>query len=503
MRPVIVVLVACVATSPVGGAGSQSPAGTTSVQQLIDQLGSTKFSERDKAMKELHARGPAVLPALRQALKSSAAPEVRQRIQLLVNRLEDSELAAKLLEPRRVRLRLKEATVGEAVQELAKRSGYPIHLSDTASAAGRKVTLDTGDTTFWDAFYRLCRAAEVVEDHSLMGPFVGNNDLPKLQNYLHIIKTAPGIHLTVGKAADVPTCLVGSVRIRLLKITAPPDGPLDVVLEVSGEPCLCGLAPAGPVQAIKALDEQGNALATAPPPSAPAPPPNEETGRRLLSYRGSGWVAILLDHTILKGNTFAAASPVGEGPFLTTFRVRPGEKTPRRLKELSGKLTLLTTVEAKAPLVIDDVLRATARSVKAGDGSKLTVEKVGRLQNEDIYVQVTWEKAVGANTLLGLRGSVGGRQVWRNNIELGGDTPDHSPALLSGAPRLLDRDGKGFGLAKWSSQGWTITRSQMVHRLTLVYRPQPGQGPPSRLVSPGQRVVPFEAAFKFTDIQLP
>jgi hypothetical protein len=88
-------------------------------------------------------------------------------------------------------------------------------------------------------------------------------------------------------------------------------------------------------------------------------------------------------------------------------------------------------------------------------------------------------------------------------VEIGGVPGDRSPAVLADAPRLLDVDDKEWTLAEWSSQGWTITRGQMLHRLTLLYRPQPGQAAPAQLVVPGQRVFTLETTFTLRDVPLP
>lgn len=110
------------------------------------------------------------------------------------------------------------------------------------------MTLDTGDTTFWDALQRLCKVADLVEDSSISGPFDGKRGFSTTE-WQRIVSAAPGIHLKRGKAVHVPTCVAGSVRIRLVK--AVPVGPdVELVLEVSGEPRFCGLASGGPVEVV-------------------------------------------------------------------------------------------------------------------------------------------------------------------------------------------------------------------------------------------------------------
>src|SRR5262249_12381156 len=78
-------------------------------------------------------------------------------------RLQNQKLLAvtrKLLAPTRVRLTYRDAPVLEAVADLAAKTGFQIsYIDDPEKLNGRKVTLDTGDTTFWQAFDLFCRKA--------------------------------------------------------------------------------------------------------------------------------------------------------------------------------------------------------------------------------------------------------------------------------------------------------------------------------------------------------
>src|SRR5207248_2605294 len=65
----------------------------------------------------------------------------------------------------------------DAVAELARQSGYNIQvLGDRAALASRKITLDTGETTFWQAFDQLCEKGGLVENSNFNpnggGPYV-------------------------------------------------------------------------------------------------------------------------------------------------------------------------------------------------------------------------------------------------------------------------------------------------------------------------------------------
>lgn len=410
------------------------------------------------------------------------------------------ELTAKLLAPQRVRLNLKNATVAEAVAELAKQAGHPIHLRDTASRTTTRVTLDTGDTTFWDAFERLCQEAGLIEDEAVMGPFGDFKDGRPLSNSANIMTAPAGMHLTAGKAQSLPTVVAGSVRVRLVK-TALSPGAVDLFLEVSGESRLRGLEPAAPIQITRSIGGQGQQL----PWAASSSPnsPKESSARKLLGHRGGRWVVILTDDTAIKGNCFGPASPVAEGPFVATVRLQRKDPRVKSLQELSGRLKLQTSVVSDKPLVIDHIRAAGAQSVKTGEGVAVKVVRVEQLPNNNWRVQAAWERHHQA-LRPGSKGAAGRYKAsFGSQALINGSDRHGSPDTLTDAPRLVDSDGGSLPLIEWISDGWNVTYGQMIHRVRLVYRPQPGQAAPAQLVWVGQQTSEFEVPFTFKDIVLP
>jgi hypothetical protein len=133
------------------------------IDKLIEQLGSSKFDEREQANKALDAIGAPALEALRKAAKSEDA-EVRMRAAELVKAIESRVESATVLKPTTIHLVFKDTPVPEAVEEFKKKCGYTIVLHDPENKLKeRKVTLDTGDTTFWKAFDQFCEKAGVHE----------------------------------------------------------------------------------------------------------------------------------------------------------------------------------------------------------------------------------------------------------------------------------------------------------------------------------------------------
>jgi len=496
------VAAACVIAAPQG----QDQATPERIRQLLDKLGSEKFAEREKAMKELEAIGPAALPTLRPALKSEDT-EVRRRVETLVQKLEDQNLATDLLTAKRVRLQLKDSTVNEALAEIARQTGYQVNVDNTIGE--RKGTLDTGDTTFWQALDQLCTKAGLVE--SAVAAPVAGVPMARIKIVGGIVETAApsALQLVNGKPNKMPTCYAGSVRIRVVRTTAAANGEIDIVVEVAGEPRLLDFAPSGQPVITKAVDDQGQLLSPLGMPDAPpAMPPmanngigNNGAGNGQGKGNGNGNVG---NGVFIAG----VSTPPTEGfkSFQVTLRLKAGEKQAKKLAELSGKLKVQTKVDTQPLLAIDDVLKAAGKTAKSSDGSSITVHKVEQLANGDVRVEVGMENFPGQNPLANLGGVIrikGGAaniQINGQQIVVGG----LANAFGADSPlRLLDAKGDSFAVAGMPSSSVNINGAQMSQRVTLVFRPRPGQGPATRLVVPSYRNFAFEMPFTLSNVTLP
>jgi hypothetical protein len=93
-----------------------------------------------------------------------------------------------------LRLEFKDTPVTEAVKQLVIKSGYRIVIQgDSRKLAERKVTLDTGETTFWQAFDQLCQKAGLVQVTNLnANPRFGNPPLNGIQVQPLPIQAIPG-----------------------------------------------------------------------------------------------------------------------------------------------------------------------------------------------------------------------------------------------------------------------------------------------------------------------
>jgi hypothetical protein len=174
LRLALALAVGLAAPAPVLAQASRAePVGPERVQKLIKDLGSSRFAERAKAQQELKRIGEPALDALQKAARSDDA-ETSRAAGELVKFIHAKRQTTTVMAPKQVRLNVKDMPVREAVAELAKQSGYTIELQGDAKAlAGRKVTLDTGTTTFWEAFDQLCEKAGLIEA-APANPYGGN-----------------------------------------------------------------------------------------------------------------------------------------------------------------------------------------------------------------------------------------------------------------------------------------------------------------------------------------
>ena len=138
-------------------------ADTKKIDKLVEQLGSETFAERKKASEVLDTIGEPALEALRKATRSEDT-EVRKRATELVTRIEKRVVSARILTAKQVHLVFKAVPLTEAVEELGKKTGYKIRLHDPdGKLKDRKITLDTGKTTFWNALNQFCQKAGLVD----------------------------------------------------------------------------------------------------------------------------------------------------------------------------------------------------------------------------------------------------------------------------------------------------------------------------------------------------
>jgi hypothetical protein len=529
------------------------------IAELIEKLGNAKFSERESARRELESIGMPALEALRRAAKSSDLERSR-RAGDIVRVLEEKASTAQILAPVKVRLHLNNTPVLDAIKDLEKQSRYPIRVQgDLTALIGRKVMLDTGVTSFWEALDQLCAAAGLVETAPpssqplprtfrvpaiKLRPALPGGGLPvvpparpapkgpalqikdreagvqvqaaqlpqappapppvpavRWTTRSALVRTNTGeIYLTAGSPKKVPTCYAGAVRIRLLPPAAGVKraGETAFVLEAAAEPRLENFSLTAAPRIDRALDDRGQDLSLA---LDPMPPANADVPPAPLPAMGAP--AVWFDTNPVQHN------------LRSTVRLKLGAKEAKTLKELKGTLNAQALTSSEPLVTMDDIFNAAGKIAKGASGALIEVKAVDKLAGGDIQLRVRVERPPDANAIGNAVGGIafagGNIQVQQIQIVVRGGGGNavvggfiSRPAdLHNGLPVLLDKDGKSYDLVSLPSRSMQANGRVLTQEATMVFRPRPGQGEPARLVLNGQRMATFSVPFSFRDVPLP
>ncbi len=150
----------------IGIAALAACAETPSTQQLIERLGSKRFSERKEAAALLRERGPNALPELRKAL-AHADQDIRQTAASLIAPIE-SIIA---LAPKRFDVKARNQLLSEVLEQLGKQAQATFQVEEEDDRD--LVTLDLKNATFWEAMDALGRATGRINDSA-------NRDKPQI-----------------------------------------------------------------------------------------------------------------------------------------------------------------------------------------------------------------------------------------------------------------------------------------------------------------------------------
>jgi hypothetical protein len=481
--------------------------------RLVRQLGSLHFAERQSASQALEQKGAPALDALRRGTQSPDL-EVRRRAEEILRRIERQLESTRLLTPRRVHLTYRDVSLSDALADFNKKTGFELRIEgDKAAWAGRKLTLDTGDVTVWEAFAQFSREAGLVE-HSLTGGTTSTTKTDAVANMeaelrllavrqARVQKLIAGLDgqeglpdsgpfvlaMVSGKTPALPMCTTGGLRVRALTRATPGWGQtkgteeLTCTLDIAPEP---GMAWVGlfDVQVRKAIDDRKQELApAASADEAPAIPyfvPAPILARRKPQM----------------GLDVYAANDVASSPAQQVdVKVRAGKEQSRCLAELRGVLVGQMQTPPEALLSLPNILQATGKSAQTVDGSSVKVLEVRRESDGEVHVQIELFSVPRAESMpFPARQQLNRLVVWNA-------TASNRPA-----PRdlcLRDAAGKDFRAVRQSVDQMQFNGQGLVYSVTLHFHPNPGQGAPDRLVLMGRRQVLVEAPFTLHNIPLP
>lgn len=145
---------------PAGSKFSDKPqVSPADIEKWIEQLGNAEFQVRQEALRKLREAGLEAIPILEQALTKYTDPNIRRHIKELLT----SYNAAPQLLPTRITLKLREVSLQETLQALAKATGYRFELAPFGDSADSRVvfTWDWQNATFWEVLQELCNCAGI------------------------------------------------------------------------------------------------------------------------------------------------------------------------------------------------------------------------------------------------------------------------------------------------------------------------------------------------------
>ena len=477
------VVIATAATGPASAADDPAADGKH-IASLIEKLGSAKFQERRAAQKNLEKIGAPALEQLRRVPTTDL--EASKRAAELIRKIEEKVLTDSLLAAKRVRLKIKDKPALDAVNELARLSGATIHITGDhrAKVAGRKITLDTGAVTFWQALDQLCAQAGLVELASTPVPPSVGFGVSAVQDTLNTSSDA-GISLVPGNSTTQHVSYAGSVRAVVYAVNEGNKKHYALKLEASAEPRIQGFAVVGTPLIAKALDDQGQNLKLVPPP-----PPPEEDATPGLPRRGR----------FGRGRRFYLALPLASRRDVTLQLAR-GPKPAKKLKELTGTYTTQMIAPAEELGALTGILKAAGKSATGKDSGTLTLNAIDKLPSGDYRLEIALKRPIDPQTLSGAVVMRNGMvQIQKIQIQFGiGAAADLSSADL---PQLLDAKGKKLTAVELPVWGGNVSTGIDSRTMTVVYHRPKGVGEPSRLAYHGTRLVNVTVPFAFHDVPL-
>jgi len=439
-------------------------------EESVRKLSSGRYQDRERATRELETMGDEAHDALKKAAASNE-PEVRKRAEDLLQKIEERQTQAKLLAPKMVRLKVADMSVADAITELTKASGYPIQFQgDRTVISGRKITLDTGETTFWKAFDDLCVQGKLVEPTN-----VGTQRVVR-GGYINGIPRNVGqqgtLQVTNGDPSPLRFAYAGAVRVRLTLIPAVNGQKPGYVIDASAEPRMQSFAMMHEPVIDRAIDELGQTLI---PASA-------------LPNQANAHLAEIDFIEMPQG--------MGMQNRRTQLRFEPTAKPSTKVSLLKGTLSASMQVPDKELVVVKEVMKNLGNTVRGKDGSGLTVvslEKVGAEYRARLRLE-------GTQMNMGNGGMVfagAGQVVIQGNVIINGRMGGQQNSL----PVLTDAEGKAYASGPVTQNSVSINNGSISTEVTLTYRGT-NVGEPATMTLSGSRNIAVPVPFEFRDLPL-
>jgi hypothetical protein len=469
------------------------------ISGLVFQLGSPRFKEREDATQQLHELGAPALEALKNAVRSRD-PEIRRRAESLTGLILHEVEIRQILKPTMVRLACNNVRVSDAVADLAQKTGFTLDCRPGVRISQERITLDTGDVTFWEAMAKLRAAAGLVERLAPLQEAQSVRVLNRQQGRVQVIaslqngvsqRAHDSIQLDIGKEPSLPTCYAGAVRIRGLPIenSTPfagerrPDEVL-ALLEVSPQPKM-GWQRVLDVEVRRAVDDKGQALATV---------LDIENARAALLGRLPRQRFVVTDD----GRRMVADAR------LVPVRFGRAERVSRALKEVSGVVTAQVLSPLQPIFTVNDILKAQGKAYPGNHGELLKVARITRSPDGSVTMSLQVnETGFGMNQVavaLPRRGPQANFLV--NGALLNRAGGNHWGQSDECRLTLADAQGRPFGTSSTQASMALNADGSVTHTIDIVCQRKDGEGDAARLSLSARRNVIVEIPFDLKDVPI-
>lgn len=317
------------------------------IQILVDQLGSPRFREREKANRELIALGDTARSVLLRSAASTTDPEIERRLEVLIAKIDHDRLVV----PKRITLHGR-YPVQEIVRHITRQTGYT--FSEITNDEKIMMSVNWSKIPFWDAIDEIANATGFSiqmngDESATIGLFDGDSYDPYVYRNgpYRLVATSIGTNsnrqLSGLPRRAMPNGQYGGINLNLMLYSEPKNPMLSV-----GVPTV-----------TKAIDDQGQSLVAT----------NEDSNRFGFSsfyYSGGG----------MPGHSLYSAVNLA----------KPG-KDATMIKELRGKVPVTLLAGSRPELTIEPL----AKSLKKKFVSRTTevvIESLSHPEDEAISVTI-------------------------------------------------------------------------------------------------------------------
>lgn len=506
MRTILIgTLVLALGTSIVVSA--DEPAKPEQIAGLIRALSSSKFTDREKADRELRKIGEPALKQLKEAAQSRDY-EVRERafatIQFIQQKLENDKL---LLAPK-LRLQFEKTPLQDAIADLAKKTGIKFQLDPKATKDPKQpLTLDTGDVAYWEAVEKFLAATGLTEVAPPAPANVQGNQYYELQprqfrgGGLGRARPPQQAVDTVVKLVESKSSLSAAtstlIRVKALPKEAVGSGvvkgsnQLILHLEVTPAPALLWQGVVN-VDVRKVVDDRGVLLAQSHTHN-PLDGTNNIVWMDGIQIIQQGQAQIIIQggqgNVQIWNTGEVPMQPNAPNPRHVPIALLAKDSNSKVLKEVEGTITAEVLTGPEPIVTLDNILKAATKvAVQKGE---YQIEVVDRSETTN-QVRLRFRVRLPVrNDFIAFQGR-GARLAQADGVGFGGQTQIQ---LQDASGKLLNTPA--MQLMEQSFDGMTQTS---LYSLTISKKANPE---PAKLAVIGRRLATVEVPFALKNVPLP